>query len=121
MSSVCNQTDTIEHFLFSCNEVKPLWNTLLKKINKRQFNTVHNVISGAINSKPAINLLIILGKQYIVQCKLAASALTPTMQGLMLFINHHVNIEKRIAISNNQIHIFRKKWSSVLNANDIFI
>ena len=117
----CNQTDTIEHFLFSCNEVKPLWNTLFKKIYKTQFNTVHNVIFGVINSKPAINLLILLGKQYIVQCKLAASALTPTVHGLMLFINYHVNIEKRIAISNNHIHIFRKKWSNVLNANDVFI
>lgn len=111
----CQQMDTLEHFLFKCEKVKPLWNRLFEGINRTSLNSTGIVIFGAVSERPAINLLILLVKQYIVQCKLAPVTLTPSVQGLISFITYHIDIERRIAVSNNNIESFCEKWSGFLD------
>ena len=108
----CKQMDTIEHFLFECDKIRPIWNKIFTKLNLMNVNVMQMVIFGALGKKSAINLLIILVKQYIVQCKLATIASTPTIHGLVPFINHHVDIERRSAVANNHEETFRQKWSA---------
>ena len=107
--------DTLEHFLFKCDKVKPLWDRLFEGINRTWLNSIDIAIFGAVGERPAINLLILLVKQYIVRCKLAPITLTPSVQGLISFITYHIDIERRIAVSNNNIESFCEKWSGFLD------
>ena len=75
---------------------------------------------GALGKKWAINLVIILFKQYIVQCKLATNTPTPTIHELTPFINCHIDIERRAAIINNNEETFRQKYSTLLDKNGVF-
>ena len=116
----CEQMDTIEHFLFECGILRPLWNAIFMKLNLTNVNMIETVIFGALGKKSAINLLIILVKQYIVQCKLAITTSTPTIHGLTPFINYHIDIERRAAVINDNEEKFRQKWSTLLDRDGVF-
>lgn len=116
----CKQIDTLEHFLFSCVEVKCLWEALFCRINKLSLNSVHTVLFGVARNNYAINLLVLLVKQYIVNCKLASVTTVPTTQGLAWFLKHHINIERQIAIGGEKLQSFNEKWSRFLDVNNEF-
>ena len=116
----CNREDTLEHFLFTCDNVKPIWNFVFNKLNRADINSVETVIFGTTCNKPAINLLILLAKQYIVHCKLAKNILTPAVQGLTHFIIYNVDIERQNAIANNKLLSFSSKWYSMVDASGKF-
>ena len=104
---------------FPTSPGSPLWNRLFEGINRISLNSIDIAIFGAVDERPAINLLILLVKQYIVRCKLAPITLTPSVQGLISFITYHIDIERRIAVSNNNIKSFRKKMVRILGCKTV--
>ena len=92
----------------------------MKKINDRSIQTIDAVIFGAVDKSSAINLLIILAKEYIVKCKLAPESITPTEQGLVASINHYVDIERQIAKANDTMQSYSEKWSNMLDEGGQF-
>ena len=97
--------------------MKNIWNLLFAKLNTIELNTTKHVVFGAMGKKHAMNMIIICTKQYIVQCKLSSNATNATFAGVKSYLNYHVDIERRIAASNNKLDNFSKKWLNMLDGD----
>ena len=111
----CDRMDTIEHCLYECLDVKGIWDKVFQKLCITSENPVHSVVFGIRGGKHAINLIILLMKQYVVQCKLSYNTATPTYDGIKGYINHHVSLEWRIALGNGSQEKFKEKWQNTLD------
>ena len=54
------------------------------------------------------DLILIVGKMHINYCKVAKKI--PCIDGFKKQIENIKDVEKYIAIKNNNIHLFNKKW-----------
>ena len=67
-----------------------------------------------VHTKPEIilNRLILVAKFYIHQCKIAA--LIPNMTGYVNTIRHTLKVQKGIALKQDKLDPFIKKWKNLL-------
>ena len=70
----CFQPDTLQHFLFGCEDVRPLWDEILHKLKEiyslpHDFSRVYTILFWFPSAPAAVNLIILRCKQYILYCK----------------------------------------------------
>lgn len=114
----CGAPDTIGHFLYDCNAVKPLWDTVLRELKVVTDDARKDAIFGIVDARHAINVIIILTKQYIVSCKLATQAVEPSYFGLKGAIKQYIDSEKTIARNNDKLEEFKVKWRDLLDDSE---
>ena len=113
----CAREDTLEHFLYQCSVINSIWIRIFRMLGIARQNILKNVLFGMVDGKQAINLIILLVKQYIVRCKLSYEQIEPCYEGARASINNYILMEKYAATDNNAIPSFDKKWQGMLNNN----
>ena len=119
--SFCHtQQETVEHLLFSCSSIQPIWHSI-SKIIKYYFNidinfTCNRVILNNYSGPKAnlINQFILVTKQYIYVSKCLQK--DPTFMGVMSKLSTWFHIEKLIIHQNysqKKFKDFCKKWGSL--------
>ena len=78
-------------------------------------NALTNVLFGMANESNAVNLIILIVKQYLVSCKLSQEPIKPSFNGAKILIRYYVSIEKHIATVNSTYKSFVCKWHTVLD------
>ena len=101
----CNTPDTIQHYFYLCSDVYPMWSFFQ---NWWQTNMKTNVvlsesvivfgIAPVTKENTALNLCILLGKQYIGNQKYNENRCS--LYNLLLKIKHHIAVEKFISYRN---------------------
>ena len=76
------------------------------------------MLFGINDERQAVNLIILLGKQYIVKCKLSENQIEPSFEGAIIIIKHHVQLEKHTATANNTLESFASKWRGLTDEID---
>ena len=116
---LCEQEEeTIIHLFHTCEIVKIFWEKAIEWIDAKfniQIEWSPTTIILASTSTPIINLAIITAKQHIYSCKMRKSR--PTLDGFTRQITHIQKIEEYIAMKNNKIEAFNKKWKPNENPN----
>ena len=80
-------------------------------------NNVKNVIFGIEESRHAINLIILLVKQYIIQNKQLDDQVKPSYEGARAMVEHHVRVEKHSALVNGTLQAFTDKWEGIMQCD----
>ena len=114
----CRSEDTLEHFCYQCPITKLVWDRIFRTLRISTQNAVEQVIFGMLNERNAINLIILLVKQYIVGCKLSYNQVEPKYEGARALIQYHVQTEKHTATANNTRETFANKWHDMIDEND---
>ena len=99
--------DDLKHFFFECDDVSPLWETILNFVCEKyylsdQVREFQSVILGCPNVPPIINLIILIVKQHIVSCKLASEYQEPKLEILRKGIQNFAQAELIIAKKTKQ-------------------
>ena len=113
----CGLEDTLEHFVYECSIVNYIWNKIFRDLNVSSQNNVKNVIFGIEEGRNAINLIILLVKQYIVQNKQLEDQVKPSYEGVRAMVEHHVRVEKHIALANGTLQAFTDKWEGIIQCD----
>ena len=86
----CFDVDDLEHFFVGCADVKELWNRLISKLKQifrlpNNFGNYQTLVLGCPAAPPVVNLIVLLTKQYIVNCKLSYNdtVRVPNFAGLL--------------------------------------
>ena len=133
-SSLCTfcekSVETYKHLFVECEQVKPLWTECQKLIavltdDDISLDAASILLSHVAKKATSVaNFVTTVCKQYIYrkQCQKQL----PNPYGLKQEIYTVKNMEKYIAVKNNKLHTFVKKWESlntfsVLNQNDYLI
>ena len=118
----CDHTDTPKHFIFYCHDVQPIWEFVKRKLDQANHNipvslNVSDVIFGLTKGKQAQNVIILLAKQYIINCKLGTEYLRPNINTLNQRLKENIEIERKVALNNNKLEKFQEKWNGYDIAN----
>ena len=113
----CRNEDTLEHFFFMCSNVKQIWEQIFRNLSITVQDPIRLVLFGLVNERNAINLIILLVKQYVVTSKLSYEQRVPNFEGVKALINYHISLEKHAAIVNDANESFMSKWHGLLNDN----
>ena len=121
--------ETIVHLLCDCEKVKSLWQKVGEFIRSMfpslNFHiSAQNIITNHLTPirGHAINFICLLTKQFIYRQRCAKESLTFTV--LKNYVERMKNIEKYIAIKNNKMRVYNKKWlanDSTINQLGIFV
>ena len=120
----CGQVETLQHLLFNCFEVKQFWDKLATIIKRRtklteiRF-TVRNVIFGLLGDKEIVNIIVLLGKQFVVSQRHMDRSIT--VDAFRHVVEKHCKIEKAIAIKNKRFDWFNNRWRYFLSSTGNFI
>ena len=95
----CFQPDNLQHFFFSCEDVRPLWDEFLHKLKEtyslpNDFLKVDTILFGFLNAPAVVNLFVLLCKQYIVNCKLNETPTGLNVEQCLSSILMHYRAEK---------------------------
>ena len=106
----------IKHLLYECKVVKPIWMKLMHEyVTKNNLLVVNleNIVYILVHPKAshAINLIVLITKQYIFWCKCENK--TPTITGVKNEINFIYNVELYNARICNKVQYHINKWSPV--------
>ena len=116
----CFEVDSLQHFYYECQEIQELWNIILAQVKNifrlpGEFIAVSTVLFGYVNAVSVVNLIILLGKQYVTNCKVGYNIRVPNKeQFLRTIVNQH-NAEKIIATKHNKMESFWKKWEKIVD------
>ena len=113
----CGLNDTLEHFFYECSSVNNIWNKIFGDLHISNENNVKNVIFGIEESRHAINLIILLVKQYIIQNKQLDDQVKPSYEGARAMVEHHVRVEKHGALVNGTLQAFTDKWEGIMQCD----
>ena len=112
-----NELDTTWHILYNCEKVKCLWRLLIcwlnyilnMEIELNEEIAICNAFEG--NQADLLNLIILITKQYIYAVKCTKSELK--ILTLIQKIYDTKNAERIIAIGQNRMYKFHKKWDGL--------
>ena len=114
----CRCDDTLEHFFYECAEINKIWDVIFTRLEIQSENCAKHIIFGMPEESDAINLIILLVKQYIVRCKLSYDQIEPRIEGARMQINNFITIEKYTVEQKNTKGCFSRKWRGLLDEND---
>lgn len=102
--------ETIEHLFYYCPLSVRLWNhlqTLLNNIDIGIVLDIKTVLFGADIARE-LNLIIILVKKFIFNCKVRKEI--PLQNKLLLFLRDYFLLQKNILLRNMKSSVWRKYW-----------
>ena len=117
--SFCNaELETVDHMLFNCFVLKPLWEYILNKylsvIDVNINLCVKNVIFGLpemSQTSVLINHIILIAKRYVYECKLNKTrAHVNTFNRRLKSV---MNVERKIAFENGLLPRYEAKWNAI--------
>jgi hypothetical protein len=114
--NVCQQLDDIMHYLYECEDLRTFWNTFNRWWkNFEGDNIILNgkmiwagVLDDNIKINEILNICIIIAKWHIYKCKLNEKQ--PFFYRFLCELKQNIVIEKTIALKNNNITKYIKKW-----------
>ena len=121
LCTLCNDNviDDIIHHFIECRKLHNFWSQLENWWNRtaeyKISLTKKHIIFGFyydITTFSNINYVIILGKWFI-QCQINHEHQVDFL-GFLVTLKQHLLTEKYICTSNDKLHIFNKKWSTIL-------
>ena len=107
-------SESILHLFYECREVRPLWikyQKLALEVYSQEISiNVTNVVTNDFCQPKThiVNSIAAYLKQYIYRQRCLKKGLCFT--NFMKYMDQIRNIEKYIAIKNNNMHLFKKKW-----------
>ena len=118
----CDVEESIRHFLFDCQDIKPIWLHILRRLKSTfklcdDFVQAKTVIFGYCRTKPIVNLIILLVKQCVVSTKSKEVRTNITIEMIKSGIEQQFKIEKQIATRCKTIDKFITRWGGVLAEN----
>ena len=111
----CSSEDTMEHFLLHCTSCKQIWIQIFRALSISSQNASKYILFGMPHKNNAVNLIILIVKQYLVSCKLSQEDRKPSYEGVRALISYHVSVEKYTAVVHNAVDVFFSKWQGVLD------
>lgn len=111
----CHQyKETVVHLLFECNFARKIWTALTKWF--KYFHAINIVFTAQIcilndfnkRNSALINNTILITKFYLYKCKTRKSL--PVFQHLIKEISFIKNIEYTIAVKNDKLYRFARRW-----------
>ena len=110
--------ETIEHIFWECPITQRLWSQLVNFLNNRGITITLNIMDVCIgtdqcrNHSSTINFVLLLMKYVINTTTL--NEMIPVFCVFRNYLHKRINLEKRIALTNNKLEIFYNMWSSIL-------
>ena len=119
----CFQPDTLQHFFFGCEDVRPLWNDILHKLKDtyslpQEFVRVDTILFGYLSAPAVVNLIILLCKQYVLNCKGNEIPTLPNLEQCLRSILTYYRAEKDIAKKQNRTKKFLAKWEKIIDSDE---
>ena len=117
----CQEEETIDHLIYTCPRLQHFWDTLfvwLMNIYGVRINlSVLEIMLGIINENDdevlhVFNFCILFAKCYIYNCKVNNDIYL--FQSFKQTLINRLEVEKCIAISNNNLNSFIQRWNNVL-------
>ena len=120
----CGEVETLQHFLFNCCEVKQFWDELsliIKRHTKltETHYTVRNVLFGLIGGKEIINIIGLLGKQFVVSKRYMDGPIT--IDDFRRVVEKYYKMEKAVAIKKQRLDWLNNRWHYFLSTTGDFI
>ena len=107
-----NAIETQIHVFWECEKVKILWLKFLDFCQERNFPLSKNLILiGSEEEEHLVNILIIIGKQYIQTTKTNGEELQ--IKGLISYIKQFIYLEFLVARKNNLVPRFLERWGNL--------
>ena len=123
-SNICNfcnsEPETLKHLFHDCPCVQTFWKTLFQWLQAECIHIVHvnpslkDILFGIIDKNRAdlvVNLIILLGKQFIYKCRRNNQQLPVAIQQYKSFLKSVYDTEKYIAFKNCSWKKFNTRWS----------
>ena len=111
--------EMIEHLLFRCEKVQAFWQEVFKWLETEYVET-NDLSKGEValllnqahsKQQNVVNFIILVAKQYIYSTKCVGGSLS--CNSLKFKVNSIKQMEKYIAIKNQNVDKFVKKWGSI--------
>ena len=120
--SFCGEsTETLVHLFWYCKHTQAFWKSFLEWISQhledlKDISLSPTLCLGLINdvSHLLLHHLLLIARHYIYNCKLRNTI--PKVQLYKQLLVNSMKIEKQIALDNNTLNSFKKKWSPLKNA-----
>ena len=117
----CGLVESIEHCFFECHRVRVFWTELFRKLNlklsgrSRVDLTLSSVLFGVPGKLAVVNLIILAGRQCIANQRHRESNLT--YAGFYAILGKIFDVDKEIAVKNEKLLQFSKKWEPFVSAD----
>ena len=116
--SICDtDNDSNFHMLVTCSRVRDVWScveTWIRSLGMVNYHlTDRKKILGDLENSSQINIILLNVKKTIYQSKLDCRS--PTLLQVQLNVKQVFNHEYYNSIINNREHLFKRKWSLLLN------
>ena len=116
------ETENLTHLFLRCKYSKSFWEEFSQWLAHNTSNTEGFVPSEAIllgivteSKNLLLDHLILLARHHIYTCKLKETR--PSFEMYKQLVYNTLQIENKITIVNNSMHVFKKKWSCFKNIN----
>ena len=122
----CFEVDSLQHFFFYCKQTYNIIQSVLRQLQTifrlpSDFIKVETVLFGCQEAPKVANLILLLYKQYIVNCKIGETT-EPSMRALLTMIKNFADTEKVTYTRNKQVGQFWNKWGKIINErNELLI
>ena len=121
LCTFCNNSkETVNHLLYDCVYVEPMWNTLRivckEMVNQPVDLSYANVMLNSISQCNAANYLCLVTKQYIYRTRCQKKR--PSTQTLKNELYSARRIEKYYAIRDCRMTGFMKRWNTFFSQQD---
>lgn len=118
----CSQPEELQHFFFECASLRAFWTDILTQVKNifhlpNEFVKVDTVLFGYVKASAVVNTIILLGKQYILNCKLGYRPTEVNKEQFLHQIMFQYGADKMIANQNNQIEKCNRKWDKIIDCN----
>ena len=116
------ETENLTHLFRKCKYSKSFWEESSQWLaqntsNMEGFIPSEAILLGMVSESKNLLLhhLILLARHHIYICNLKETR--PSIEMYKQLVHHTLQIENKIAIVNNSMHVFKKKWSCFKNIN----
>ena len=116
------ETENLTHLFLRCKYSKSFWEEFSQWLAHNTSNTEgfvpsETILLGIVTESKNLLLhhLILLARHHIYTCKLKETR--PSFEMYKQLVYNTLQIENKIAIVNNSMHVFKKKWSCFKNIN----
>ena len=110
------ETENLTHLFLRCKYSKSFWEEFSQWLaqntsNMEGFVPSEAILLGIVSESKNLLLhhLILLARHHIYICKLKETR--PSIEMYKQLVHNTLQIENKIAIVNNSLHVFKKKWS----------